>query len=97
MGDGSGRTLRRAGLALILGALLLSPWPYGCASDEARFALSALLLGAAALWCLGRGLDGAALPPLLPPALGLPALAILQLVVGTSAAPVWTAEALVVL
>ncbi len=97
MGDESGRTLRQAGLALILGALLLSPWPYGCAGDGPRFALCALLLAAAALWCLGRGLEGDGLPALLPPAAGLPALAMLQLGVGTSAAPVWTAEALVVL
>ena len=97
MSEASGRRLRGAGFALILGAVVLSPWPYGSADDRARFALSALLLLAAALWCVGRGLDGTGLPALIKPALGLPLLAILQLILGTSAAPVWTVEALILL
>lgn len=97
MSEASGRGPRGAGFALILGSVVLSPWPYGCADDRARFALSALLLLAASLWCMGRGLGGSGLPALTKPLLGLPLLAALQLILGTSAAPAWTAEALLLL
>ncbi|HET7294762.1 MAG TPA: O-antigen ligase family protein, partial [Vicinamibacteria bacterium] len=92
-----GRELRRAGFALVLVLLVVSPWPYACAGAEARFALAALLLVASALWSFGRSRSGAGLPGLTLPALGLPALAVLQLLLGRSAAPWWTAEALLVL
>ena len=92
-----GRGLRGAGFGLILVAVVAAPWPYGCAGDTARFALTTLLLGAAALWSVGRGLLGAGLPELTLPALGVPVLAVLQLLLGTSAAPVFSVEALFVL
>lgn len=95
--EGTGHGLRRAGFALILVALVASPWPYGCAGDGPRFVLVSVLLAGAVLWSVGRARSGAGLPALALPALGLPALAVLQLLLGTSAAPVWTGEALLVL
>src|SRR5262245_10001208 len=96
-GAESGSGWRRAGFLPILAALVASPWPYGCAADGPRFGLAALLLGSTARWCVGRPLAGSGPPALTLPVLGLPALAVLQLLLGTSAAPIWTAEALLVL
>jgi hypothetical protein len=58
--------------------------------------LTAALLLAEGLWALGLQLSGRGLPRLALPAAGLPALALAQLVLGRSAAPVWTAEAVLV-
>jgi O-antigen ligase len=82
---------------LLLAALLIAPWPYGCAGDTARYLLTAVLLAAAALWCIALHRAGAGLPSLAPVALGLPGLALLQLGLGRSAAPAATGEAFLVL
>lgn len=82
--------------ALFLLAIVASPWHYGAADDVARFALCALLLTAGALAALARGVSGDGLPRLALPAASLPAFALLQMALGRSAAPVWTAEAVVV-
>jgi O-antigen ligase len=79
-----------------LAALALAPWPYGCAEDVARYALSAVLLLAAAGWALARHRAGAGLPAPAAAAFALPALALAQLALGRSAAPVATAEAALV-
>lgn len=88
--------LRAAAEAVFLVCLLLAPWPYGSAPDEARYLLCALLLLAGAGWAAGRALEGRGLPPLALPAAGLPALGLLQAALGVSAAWVWTLEAVVV-
>ena len=89
--------LEAAAEALLLFAVLVAPWPYGGAADPARYALAALVLGATALFALARALAGEGLPRLALPAAALTALGLFQMVVGASAAPVWTAEAVLVL
>lgn len=89
--------LQGAAEALLLLAIVLGPWPYGSAADPARYALSALVLLAAALFAAGRALAAEGLPMLALPAAALPALGVAQIAVRASAAPVWTAEAVVVL
>lgn len=88
--------LSRASEILVIVAILLAPWPYGSALEVAQFSLAALLLLAASLDVLGRALAGSALPRagVVAPALALPGLAAVQIAAGRSAAPVWTAEAL---
>jgi O-antigen ligase len=83
--------------AALLIAVLLAPWPYGSTEDSAAHALACVLLvtsslGAAACVARGRGL-----PPIAVAAAALPCLAMLQLAAGRSAAPVWTAEAVLML
>ena len=85
--------LDAAAEAVLLLGLLLAPWPYGAAADPARYALAALVLLGAAVWAAGRATGGEGLPLLAVPAAGLPALGLLQIAVGASAVPVWTAEA----
>jgi len=89
--------LQSAAEAFLLLAIVLAPWPYGGAADPARYAIVALVLLAAALFALGRALAGEGLPRLALPAAALTALGLFQMVVGASAAPVWTAEAVLVL
>ncbi|PYQ02112.1 MAG: hypothetical protein DMF82_17120 [Acidobacteria bacterium] len=89
--------LKSAAEALLLLAIVLAPWPYGGATDPARYAIVALVLLASALFALARALAGEGLPRLALPAAALTALGLLQMVVGASAAPVWTAEAVLVL
>jgi O-antigen ligase len=89
--------LTHAAEALLLGAVVVAPWAYGGAPDTARYALAALLLFACALWETGRALAGRGLPALALAAAGLPLLALFQAVSGTSAARVWTLEALLLL
>ncbi len=80
--------------AILLAAILLAPWPYGAAGDLERYLLAAFVFGAAALWASAmRG----GLPVVARRAAALPALGLLQLVLGGSVAPVWTAEAALVL
>lgn len=83
--------------ALLLGALALAPWPYGAAPDWARYALCTLVGCALSLWALARVLKREPLPPLWRPALLLPVVALAQLTSARSVAPVWTAEALLLL
>jgi hypothetical protein len=80
---------------MLLGAVALAPWPYGSATDAARFALTAWLLFACALWALGRQREGRA-PRGLAWALAVPALGLAQIALRTSAAPVFTAQAVLV-
>jgi O-antigen ligase len=89
--------LTHAAEALLLGAVVVAPWAYGGAPDAARYALAALLLLACAVWETGRALAGRGLPALAPAAAGLPLFALVQAVSGTSAARVWTLEALLLL
>jgi O-antigen ligase len=95
--SGGWQTLESVAETLFLVSLVLAPWPYGSAGDAARYALSALLLVGAALWFLGRaglrqGIPGTALVAAVLPGLGL-----VQWALGRSAAPVWTAETVLVL
>jgi len=83
--------------ALLALALLAGPWPFGSAPDPARYALTALVALAVALALAARAWAGAPAPGLLLPALALPAVALAQLLLGRSVAPVWTAEALLML
>lgn len=89
--------LTHATEALLLGAVVLAPWAYGGAPDTARYALTAFLLLACAVWQIGRALAGGGLPALVPAAAGLPLLALVQAASGTSVARVWTLEALLLL
>jgi hypothetical protein len=83
--------------ALYLLCLIAAPWPYGSSPDVARYAVAAVLLVAACLWTLDLALKGRPLPRLTVFALGLPLLALIQLALGRSAAPVWTVEAFLLL
>ena len=89
--------LEAAAEALLLLAIVLGPWPYGSAADPARYGLAALVLFAVALFALGRAIAAEGLPWLTLPAAALPALALVQMTVGASTAPEWTAEAGLVL
>ncbi len=83
--------------ALFLAAIVAAPWPFGSTHDVARYALAAVLLVATALWLGGLVRSGRGLPRSALRAAGLPALGIVQLALGRSAAPVWTFEAFLVL
>lgn len=83
--------------SLLLGALVLLPWAYGGAPDLARYALCTLVGLALLPWSLARAASRKPWPAFLLPALGLPALALLQLGLQRSAAPIFTAEALLLL
>ena len=89
--------MTRLAEALLLLCIVAAPWPYGSSPDVALYALAAVLLLAAGLWTLGRAQEKRGLPFLLPYALALPLLALVQLALGRSAAPVWTAEAFLLL
>jgi O-antigen ligase len=89
--------LARLAEGLLLAAIVLAPWPYGSSADAPRYALTAVVALAGAAWCAARARAGGGLPALVLPALGLPVFALLQVVLGRSAAPVWTAEAFLVL
>lgn len=80
--------------ALLALALVAGPWPFGSAPDPARYALTALVALAVALALTARAWAGAPAPGLLVAGLALPAVAFVQLLLGRSVAPVWTAEAL---
>jgi O-antigen ligase len=80
--------------AILLALILLAPWPYGSAGDQERYLLAGFVFGAAALWV---GATRAGLPAVALRAAALPALGLVQLAVGISVAPVWTAEAVLVL
>jgi O-antigen ligase len=89
--------LEAAAEALLLLAIVLAPWPYGGAADPARYGLAALVLLAGALFAAGRALAGEGVPLIALPAAALPALGLVQMAFGASAAPAWTAEAVLVL
>ena len=91
-----GRAIRFAE-TLFLACLVAAPWAYGASPDAVRYALAGSLLLAAAAWTLGLACSGRGLPALALPAVGIPCLALAQLVLGRSAAPIWTVEALLVL
>jgi hypothetical protein len=86
--------LLRCAETLLLGAIVVAPWPYGSAGDPARYGLTSVVLFALALGTAARG-DG--WPALGPTAVALPAFALMQIALGRSVAPVWTAEAALVL
>jgi O-antigen ligase len=88
------QALTRSAEALFLLSMLVAPWAYGGAPDTARYTLAATLLLATAVWLAARTFGSRGIPALAPPALGLSLLALAQLVLGLSVAPVWTAEAL---
>ena len=77
----------------LLAAIALAPWPYGCAQETWRFALAAVLLLASALWWSDRAAGQHKSTALAVAALGLPALGVLQIALGTSVSPIATAEA----
>jgi len=83
--------------ALILATIAAAPWPYGSATDVARYAVTAVLLVALAIWALDLARAGKALPCLIGPAVALPAFAAVQVILGRSAAPIFTLEAALVL
>jgi O-antigen ligase len=89
--------LQAAAEGLLLVAIVLAPWPYGGATDPARYGLTAVVLLAVALFALARALAGEGLPFLVLPAAALPALGLAQIAAGTSAARSWTGEAVLVL
>src|SRR5262249_23080988 len=82
--------------ALLLLAVLVAPWMYGGAADAVRYGLAAAVLLAVALSATARAFAGAGLPRLGLPAGALVALGPLQMAVGATAAPQWTAEATLV-
>ncbi|PYQ23913.1 MAG: hypothetical protein DMF81_07135 [Acidobacteria bacterium] len=88
--------LEALGEALFLAALLAAPWPYGSAGDPARYALVALLLLGGMLFAFGRAVDGEGLPLIALAAAALPGLGLVQIALGLSAAPEWTAETVLV-
>ena len=79
-------------LGPLLVVLAVAPWPFGCAEDRFRYLLAGALLGIAAAWVARR--RPAAKAVVL--AATLPALALAQLALGRSVAPVATAEAVLV-
>jgi len=82
--------LQAAAEGLLLVAIVLAPWPYGGATDPARYGLTAVVLLAVALFALARALAGEGLPFLVVPATALSALGLAQIAVGASAARSWT-------
>jgi hypothetical protein len=88
--------LEGAAETLALSGIALAPWAYGGAVEWARYGLCTLLLLAGALWGIARALRGDGVPALAVPAAALPALALVQIASFSTAAPVATAEALVV-
>jgi O-antigen ligase len=89
--------LEAAAELVLLVAIVIGPWPYGSAADPARYGLAAVVLFAVALFAAARALAGEGLPLLALPAAALPAFGLVQMAVGASAAPAWTAEAALVL
>ncbi len=85
--------LLTAAEALFLGCLVVAPWPYGCAPEAAAFTLAAALSLAGALAAGAWTLEGRGLPPMARPAAALMILGPIQMALGVSVAPVWTAEA----
>lgn len=83
--------------AALLVALALCPWPFGAAVDWARYGLTGLAALGTALWLASAGMSSAGAPVTLLVAAALPALALVQIFAGRTAAPVATADALVVL
>jgi O-antigen ligase len=82
----------RVGLAenTLLGALLLAPWYLGCAPDVARYLLVSLLflaVSSALAW------PAPSAGHLVLPAVALLTLGMLELAAGSTVAPVWTIEA----
>jgi len=94
--DAIGRTLATVAQGLLLAALAAAPWPYGCAEDAARYTLAAVVLLAGALSTAAGALRGEGLVTAYRPALALLGLGAAQVALGSSAAPAWTAEALLV-
>lgn len=80
--------------ALLVLALVLSPWYYGGAPDAGRYSLASVLLFSAACAAASRS---AWRGPLLWPALALPLVGMAQLVFGTSVAPAFSVEAVLML
>lgn len=89
--------LLAAAEVLLLGSLLAAPWFYGCASEAATFTLVAALSLSVALAAAAWALMGRGLPALARPAAALVALGLAQIVLGVSAARVWTGEATLLL
>lgn len=81
--------------SLLIVALLASPWPFGSATDPARFSLTSICLLASGLWLVGRAVRGEA-SGVPKEALAVIGVGALQVVVGASVAPIGTAEALLV-
>jgi O-antigen ligase len=91
------RGLTVAAEAVMLAAVLAAPWFYGGAPDLARYALAAAVALAGALAFVAWAIRNAGAPPLLAPAAALPALAMVQAVLGISVSPVATLEAMLLL
>jgi O-antigen ligase len=89
--------LEAAAEAMLLVAIVVAPWPYGSAPDAARYALVAWLLLAVALWAAAVAARRSGLPRTVPALLALPAFGLVQILLGRSIAPVWTAEGVLVL
>jgi O-antigen ligase len=83
--------------ALLLLAIVAAPWPYGCAGDVERYALTAWVAAAVALWLAGRARTRAGVPEPALAALTLAALAVLQVLLGRAASPQLTLEAALLL
>jgi O-antigen ligase/polysaccharide polymerase Wzy-like membrane protein len=83
--------------SLTLLALCLAPWPFGSATDSARYLLAGTLLLANAAWMAMGVMGASASSKTLLPFFGLPLLCLTQMTIGASAAAVWTAEALLVI
>jgi O-antigen ligase len=81
--------------ALLFASVILAPWAYGCAQEGWRFALAAVLLLACALWWSGAAAREPGVARLWLAAMGLPAVGLLQVALGTSASRVATLEAVV--
>jgi O-antigen ligase len=78
-------------------ALLAAPWPYGCAGDVERYALTAWVAGAVALWLAGRAWRDEGVPAPAAAALLLPGLALAQVLLGRAASRQLTLEAVLLL
>jgi len=78
---------------VLVAAIVLAPWPYGSAADVGRYALSAMVFVAAAMALSRSGCVAAATTRLALAAGLLPVIALAQLVLGRSVAPMKTLEA----
>jgi len=87
--------LEVVGEALLIGALVISPWFYGSVEESARYALCAVLFAASTLY-LWPELRGGRLPRGAAAGAAFPAFALLQILAGRSVAPLLTAEAALV-
>src|SRR5512138_3817020 len=83
----------RVAQGIVLVCVPLAPWPYGCAADAPRYALSALLLLAGTLWWLGSAARDRAACTLWAAAAGLPAVGLIEIVLRATASPFSTLEA----